>query len=246
MTEIEEHPEDPELSGYMGDECYDNGEREEAERWYRSAIRHMPSVLKEYDQRHAATFTRLLMLLTERADAGWENAEEVYRQAVRAFPKEGDLDYIAGRFFASHGQPADSIRYLERALMKLEQYGCVNRALFLRGNLGDAYDLLAKSCYETGELQKCVTYAVEHLKYDRYEMKPLFWLLKALFQGEENVQDGEKSEAVMGFLSKIYDVSSLKDRLFMLKTAQKAGCSGFVHYVTGEHFVMEERKQLGL
>lgn len=246
LTEIEEHPEDPELSGYMGDECYDNGEREEAERWYRSAIRHMPSVLKEYDQRHAATFTRLLMLLTERADAGWENAEEVYRQAVRAFPKEGDLDYIAGRFFASHGQPADSIRYLERALMKLEQYGCVNRALFLTGNLGDAYDLLAKSCYETGELQKCVTYAVEHLKYDRYEMKPLFWLLKALFQGEENVQDGEKSEAVMGFLSKIYDVSSLKDRLFMLKTAQKAGCSGFVHYVTEEHFVMEERKQLGL
>lgn len=246
QMEIDEHPEDPELLGYMGDECYDNGDREEAERWYRSAIRHMPLELKEYDQRSAATFTRLLLLLTEETDANWKSAEELYRQAVSAFPKEGDLDYIAGRFFATRGQSADSVHYLENALMKLKQYGCTNRALFLTGNLGDAYDLLAKGCYETGELQKCVSYAVEHLKYERYEMKPLLWLLKALFWEEETVQDREKDEAVMGFLAKIYDVSSLKDRLFVLKTAQRAGCIGFVRYMAEEYFERTERKLLGL
>lgn len=246
QMELEEHPEDPELLGYMGDECYDDGEREEAERWYRSAIRNMPLALKEYDQRNAATFTRLLMLLTEREGADWRDAEGLYRQAVKAFPKEGDLDYIAGRFFASCGQSADSVCYLENALMKLRQYGCTNRALFLAGNLGDAYDLLAKGCYEIGELQKCVSYAVEHLKYERYEMKPLLWLLKALFQGEESAQDTEKDGAVMDFLSKIYDVSSLKDRLFILKTAQKAGCSGFACYMAEEHFAAAERTLLGL
>ncbi len=246
QMEIDEHPEDPELLGYMGDECYDDDAREEAERWYRSAIRHMPATLKEYDQRSAATFTRLLMLLTEDADAAWKDAEEVYRQAVKAFPKEADLDYVAGRYFAAHGQPGESIRYLESALMKLEKYGCVNRALFLTGNLGDAYDLLAKGCYETGELQKCVTYAVGHLKTERYEMKPLFWLLKALFQGEEAVRDHEKEEAVIGFLVKLYDVSSLKDRLFILTTAQKAGCDGFVRYMEETYFTAVERKMLGL
>lgn len=246
QMEIQEHPEDPELLGYMGDECYDDDEREEAERWYRSAIRHMPSELKEYDQRHAATFTRLLMLLTEGEEADWKEAEEVYRQAVEAFPKEGDLDYIAGRFFASHGQPEESIHYLENALMKLERYGCVNKALFLTGNLGDAYDILAKSCYEIGELQKCVTYAVEHLKYARYEMKPLLWLLKALFRGDEAVEDQGKGDAIMGFLSRIYDAPSLRDRLFILKTAQKAGCDGFAHYMAEVHLSPEERKLLGL
>lgn len=244
QMEIEEHPEDSELLGYMGDEYYDAGEGEEAEKWYRNAVRYMPLELKEYDQRHAATFTRLLKLLTERSDAVWGDAEEVYRQAVKVFPKEADLDYVAGRFFASHGQPGDSVRYLESALMKLERYGCVNRALFLSGNLGDVYDLLAKGCYETGELQKCVTYAVEHLKFERYEMKPLFWLLKALFREKENVQDRGKNDAVLGFLAKIYDVSSLKDRLFIFKTAQKAGCNGFVRYMTEEYFTIAEREML--
>lgn len=246
QMEIKEHPDDPELLGYMGDECYDDGAGEEAEKWYRSAVRHMPLELKEYDQRHAVTFTRLLMILTERSDAVWEDAEKIYRQAVMAFPKEGDLDYVAGRFFASHGQPGDSIRCLESALMKLERYGCANSALLLSGNLGDVYDLLAKGCYETGELQKCVAYAVEHLKFERYEMNPLLWLLKALFQGEENAQDRGKNDAVMSFLAKLYDVSSLKDRLFVFKTAQKAGCNGFVRCMAEVYFTTAEQEMLNL
>ncbi len=92
----------------------------------------------------------------------------------------------------------ESICCLESALSKLEQYGYVNRALLLSGNLGDAYDLLTKSCYEAGDLQKCVTYAVAHLKYERYEMKPLLWLLKSLFQGGEKVQNREQDDAGMG------------------------------------------------
>ena len=249
LREIGEHPQDPELLGYMGDECLDDGELEEAEQWYRSAVQYMPVELKEYDQRSAVTFTKLLMVLTEKEDRDPGEIGKVYEQAVRAFPKEGDLDYMAGRFFAVHGRPVDSIQYLENALDKLERYGCTNRALFLAGNLGDVYDLLAKCCYEIGELRKCVQYAVEHLKYERYEMKSLLWLLKALFQGKETAPDqtneGE-NEAVKEFLARLYDFSSLKDRLFVIKTAQKADCDGFAEYVTGCFFTSEEKGLLGL
>ncbi len=48
----------------------------------------------------------------------------------------------------------------------------------------------------------------------------------------------------MGFLSKIYDVTSLKDRLFVLKTAQKAGCDSFADYMIRNHFTENEREQL--
>lgn len=242
QRELEEHPDDPELLGYLGDEYFDARETEEAERWYRRAVAFMPAEYREYDQRSAATFTRLLMLLTEKEDANWTEAEAVYRQAVNAFPKEADLDYIAGRYFASHERPAEGIRYLEQALNKLEKYGCTNRALFLAGNMGDAYDLLAKCCYETGDLQKCVTCTVEHLKYDPYEMKPLFWLLKALFHNGAQAQN----EAVMGFLMRIYDGSSLKDRLFIMKAAQQAGCRSFVSYMLNHYFTPDERKLLGI
>lgn len=242
QKELEEHPDDPELLGYMGDEYFDVRETEEAKYWYRRAIASMPAEYREYDQRSAATFTRLLMLLTEKEDVDWAETEAVYQQAVKAFPKEADLDYIAGRCFASHGQPAEGIRYLEQALYKLEQYGCTNRALFLAGNLGEAYDLLAKCGYETGDLQRCVACAVEHLKYEPYEMKPLFWLLKALFQNDSQGQ----CEAVMGFLSKIYDCSALKDRLFVMKTAQQAGCGGLVSYMISNYFTADEKKLLGI
>lgn len=246
QKELEEHPEDPELLGYMGDEYFDAQEMKTAERWYRSAIMHMPSEPEEYDQRSAMTFTRLLMLLTEREDVDWTESNAVYLQAVQSFPKEADFDYIAGRYFASHEQPVEGIRYLENALFKLEQYGCANRALFLAGNLGDAYDLLAKCGYETGELQKCVTYAVEHLKYEQYEMKPLFWLFKALFQKDVRTEDEGQNGAVAGFLSKIYDFSSLKDRLFVAKAAQQAGCDGFVGYMMEHFFAPEEQEILRL
>lgn len=238
--ELEEHAEDAELMGYMGDEYFNNGELTEAEGWYRRAIAHMPAELKEYDQRNSVTFSRLLMVLTEKTDADWAEAEKVYQQAVDTFPKEADYDYIAGRYFASHAHPADGIYFLETALGKLVQYGCTNKALFLSGNLGDAYDLLAKCSYEIKNLQKCVAYAVEHLKYEPYGMKALLWLLKALFSGRET------NEAVAGFLSRIYDLSSLKDRLFILKTAQMTGEEEFVNYMLDYLFSMDERKLLGL
>lgn len=246
QKELEDHPEDPELLGYMGDEYFGAQEMKEAERWYRSAVMHMPSEPEEHDQRGAMTFTRLLMLLTEREDADWTEPGAVYQQAVQSFPKEADFDYIAGRYFSSHEQPMEGIRYLENALFKLEQYGCANRALFLAGNLGDAYDLLAKCGYETGELQKCVTYAVEHLKYEQYEMKPLFWLFKALFQKDVRTENEGQNRAVAGFLSKIYDFSSLKDRLFVVKAAQKAGCENFASYMMSRFFTLEEQEILGL
>ncbi len=244
QREIEEHPDDPELLGYMGDECFDDGEFDEAERWYRQAIQYMTTELKEYDQRSATTFSRLLMTLTEKKDVAWSDVQELYQQGVKVFPKEADLDYMAGRFCVVHGAAEEGARYLEKALGKLGDYGCTGKALFLAGNLGDAYDLLARCCYEIGELQKCVTYAVEHLKIDRYAMRPLWWLLKALFYEREQAPDQGDVEAVMGFLSKLYAIPSLKDRLFVLKTAQKAGCDGFASYVKDHYLTPDERRLL--
>lgn len=242
--EIEEHPADPELLGYMGDECLESGDREEAERWYQSAIQHISVHSKEYDQRSAVTYARFLMLLTEKNDIDWIDVKTVYVQAVKTFPKESDFDYIVGRFFASRGQYAASVTYLERALGKMEQYGYTGKALFLTGNIGDVYDLLARGYYEIANLQKCVVYAVEHLKYERYEMKPLLWLLKAFLLGGEQTCDKEKNEAVMGFIAKLYDVSSLKDRLFLFKTAQKAGCDAFADHLDKYYFTPYERDLL--
>ncbi len=246
LEELKKCPNDYEMMGYMGDECLGETDMDQAEEWYRRSVEQMPADLKEYDQRSAVTFTKLLMLLADKKDAVWEKLEEIYIQAVHAFPSEADFDYIAGRFFAAHEQPGKAVGYLELALEKLNTYGCTNKALFLAGNLEDAYAVLARCCYESGEVEKCVSYAVSYLKYDRYQMQLLHWLFKALFQDNGAVQDKEKEETVMEFLSRLYDVSALKDRLFLIKTAQKAGCKGFADYASDCFFTLEEQKMLDL
>lgn len=241
--ELKDHPQDHEMLGYMGDECFGDGEAEEAEIWYRRSIDCMPSALDEYDQRSAVTFTRLLTLLIEKEEVSSKKIEAVYKKAANLLPKEADFDYMLGRFFAGNDQPEQAIRYLETAIGKLDAYGCNNRALILAGNLPDAYDLLVRCCYEAGEKQKCVNYAVAYLKYDRYGMGVLSRLLKTLL-----LEQGGQAEyeAVLGFLKKLYDVSALKDRLFLVKAAERSERSGFTEYLRQCLFTADEQQQLGL
>lgn len=243
--ELEENPDSYEMMGYMGDECLSDGDLKEAEEWYNRAIEHMPAILDEYDQRSAYTFTKLLTLLMEKDGAAREAMEKVHRQAVERLPKEADFDYIMGRYFASEGQADLAAAYLEAAIEKLNTYGCSNRALILAGELLEAYDLLVRCCYEAGNREKCASYAVIYLKYQKYNMAVLSKLLKVLLPESEETNHPEYP-AVLQFISKIYDFSLLKDKLFLVKAAERSGRGGFAGYVLESLFIPEEREQIGM
>lgn len=250
LRELRENPDDHEMLGYMGDEYFCSGEREEAEQWYRRSLENMPSKIGENDQRSGVTYTRLLMILTEKDGASWEEAGKIYERAVNHLPGEADFDYIAGRFFASQREAEKAVSHLELALGKLNTYGCSNRALILAGNLLDAYELLIRCCYEMGEKQKCVSYGAVYLQYDKYSMSVLSRLLMILVpdRGEtpKDAEDQNETGQVLEFLSRYYDLSDLKDRLFLMTTARRAGSNGFGDYVLYHVFTSEERSQLGL
>ena len=64
LMELEEHPDDYDMMGYLGDAYYsirDNNER--AEEWYRKSIDRMPAHIDEYDVRSAVTFWKLMTIL---------------------------------------------------------------------------------------------------------------------------------------------------------------------------------------
>lgn len=255
LKELEDHPDSYEMLGYMGDECVGDGDYEEAEKWYRRAVAHTPDKVSEFDQRSAVTFSKLLKLLTEREGTVWEDLKEIYGQAVGLLPQEADFDYIVARFFASQGQAGEAIRYLETAIGKLDTYGCNNKALLLAGDLLSAYDLLVRCCYEAGEKQKCVGYGATYLKYNKYGMAVLSRILKTLLPAGETGRGNEEPsgqqmhsqeyQAVAEFLSRIYDFSSLKDRLFLVKAAQMSERMGFAEYMLNRYFTPEERGKLG-
>ena len=185
------------------------------------------------------------MLLSEEEKMAWAELEVIYSQAVSRFPREADFDYVAGRFFAVHGQPESAISHLETAIGKLEQFGCNNKALYLAGDLLGAYDLLTRCCFEAEESQKCMTYGVTCLKYDRYAMAVLSRLLQLLAPAG-TVWESQTLRQILEFFSRIYDYSSLKDRLFLVKTAQMAGCTEFAEFSTRHLFSSEERNRLNI
>lgn len=241
MEELKDHPDDYEMMGYMGDEYYSSGDRKEARKWYDASMNHMPSELPEYDQRSAVTFCRLLSILLGEEGAAWESGQEVYERGVNVFPKEADLNYIAGHFFAEKGEFARAKEELEEAFRKLNTYGCNNKAILLAGNLGEAYDLMVLCCYESGDMEKCLSYGVNYLKYNKYGMAVLGRLMKVLGCDRE-----EMSREVLDFFFRIYDRSSLKDRLFLVKTAGASGCGRLADYGSEHLFTQEERELLGL
>lgn len=243
--ELEDHPDDYEMLGYMGDECMADGEAAQAEDWYRQAIRHMPENVREDNQRAAVSFTRLLMLLTDKEGTQPEEILSVYARAVEAFPKEADFDYISGWFYAKRGRAGEAAVYLETAVNKLEAYGCNNKALLLAGNLLEAYGLLVKCCYKAGELEKCVNYGVQYLRYDKYGMDVLSRVLRSLLPGieEHSFRGQQANQVVLDFLAKLYDLNDLKDRLFIVKAARMSDRTDFAVYAAERLFMPEEREK---
>ena len=130
-------------------------------------------------------------------------------------------------------------------MKKLETYGCSNKALLLAGNLLEAYGLLVKCCYEAGELEKCVNYGVQYLRYDKYGMDVLSRVLRSLLPGidEHSFRGQQANQAVFDFLAKLYDVKDLKDRLFLVKAARMSDRTDFAAYAADRLFTPEEQEK---
>lgn len=220
--ELEEHPDSPDMLGYLGDEYYSRKKNQEAEEAYLRAISLMPKEIWEYDVRSTMTFTKLLEILLAR-ECSLEEFESVYHEARERFPKEGDFDYLAGAFFMNRKEWGRARKHLEQALSTLEQNGNIARSMLLFGQLDRAYKMLALCCYRMKDRKGCVSYACALLGQDRYQADALHLLLRVFYEeGKEEGKEKETAVQVQEFLGKLYD-SSLKDRLFMLAGAKKAG-----------------------
>lgn len=252
LAELEDHPEDYEMMGYLGDDFLSDGEKEAAETWYRRSIQHMPPVIVNYDQRSAVTFTEFLCLLIEKEEllgdgTYLEEIQKTYQKAIKLLPEEADFDYVLGRFYAVKNEMKQAQKLLEMALEKVNTYGCYNKALRLSGNLFDAYELLVRCCYALKDQQKCISYAANYLKYNPYGVEVLFLFLRVLLPEWEK---GETKEAqkreVLEVLSKFYDLSIVKNRVFLVKAAEKAVGRDISLFFANQLFTPEEQKRLGL
>ncbi len=233
LMELEEHPDDYDMMGYLGDAYYsvkDSNDR--AEEWYRKSIDRMPEQIDQYDVRSAVTFWKLMTILYKKDDE--KALMEVYDKAVRLIPRESDYDYVAGKFYVAKQDFKKGAYHLERALQILEEHGSVNKGELLTGNLQGTWELLAMCHCQNGDLDKCVKCCTILLKSDRYLMSTLVMMLCAFKWDEEKRAAGASDAAdVAMFLGTLYDMNSLKNRIFILRAAMKADYADLVKVVRG-------------
>lgn len=240
QKELEDHPGDYEMMGYMGDEFFAVQEWDEAGKWYRRSVSAMPPVLSEQDQRSASTFLRLMDIVNKNR----ENEKEIlelYGKAVGLLPKEADFDYFLGCYYAGRNEYEKGACYLGRAFDKVKQYGHYNKAMLLMGNMKEAYEKQAHCFLLSGQAQNAVNAAIAVLKAEPYSAQALYILLRA-FGGEGGNTPVTPRDA-LGVLGKMYDLASLKDRYFLLKVSEKAGWKEMEILILGM-FSEEERASL--
>lgn len=239
LMELEEHPDDYNMMGYLGDAYYSEGEsEEEAELWYQKAIDLMPEHISEYDVRSTVTFWKLMTILYKKKDE--KALMDIYEKAICRTPKESDYDYIAGRYYTDQQNFIKGAYHLERALDIYEANG--HRGELLTGNLQGTWELLAMCHCQNGDLDKCVKCCTTLLKVDRYLMSTLVMMFCAFKWDEERYKaEANAVKAVKAadaadvaiFLGTLYDINSLRDRIFILRAAMEADYGNLVKVVRG-------------
>ncbi len=214
LEELKERPEDAGLMGYMGDAWLSDGEREEALSWYERALKAMPREIPEEDQRAAVTLTKLLELKSEKNS---QDMEGMYDKASSRLPKEPDLDYVMGLFYADREDFPRACRYLEQALSKREKFGTSNRAMRLEAEYPTALGIYVKCLYRAGEMEETVRQGARSLQISPWDMSVLSVYMQALAAGKR------KAEGCLEALYQIYDRNIPKSRLFLYQCAVSSG-----------------------
>ena len=223
--ELKDHPDDYVMMGYLADTYQSEKDWEHAIEWYEKAAEALPSAgvkATGLSSRISDTFTSLLLLLIqEKRDA--QQIQSVFERAVRYVPQESDFDYIMGRYLAGKGEYEQAAFHLERALKILDTYGNLCCGILLTGNLMQAQESLATCYFNMGRRDLCVNCCVRMLRAERFSMGGLKILLYAFQTDAKEAQATGRAAAngrqVLGFLGKLYDLTALKDRLFLWKAA---------------------------
>lgn len=224
LLELEEKPDSYEMWGYLGQEYMAKDDWSAAEEALRKAISLIPAEGKGvYDITLSVTCLRLLDVLI-RQEAKEADLMEVYQHAIEWWPEEADYDYLMARYFFIRRNWEQGERHLRRGLKILETYDTACKSMILAGEIRKAYELLAVCCYNTGNLRGAVRYTTVLLKEDSYLMSTLILMFRTFSKDEQFVSQGrEGAEQVMSLLENFYDLTSLKDRLFILRAAMESG-----------------------
>lgn len=143
-----------------------------------------------------------------------DKAYRYYERFCGTGLKNPDVEFMFGWYLALLEKQEDGVFLLEQALQALDHYP-LKGALKLPGCLMQVYGYLIWAFRQCGNRQKQVYYATLALRLDRYNEEVLLDLLTCLKEDSHTT-----AEQTLNFLGRLYDYSSLKDKLFAIKVSK--------------------------
>lgn len=214
--EVKDNPENYNAWAYLGDALFGNEQYEDAENAYNRVIVNIKNVFSQ--ERKDLIFSNLLKMKY----LGRVNDEAVimnaYNQSVDCNCSTPDIEYWVGSWMLNHGKEQKGIEYFELALNKLEQYQG-HGVLDVAAELPYIYQTLFEFYYKfINHAAEAVRYGVLYLRVKPYGESVLKGLLQLLGNG---ARDEKTTEAILGFLFKLYDFTKAKDKLFLIRVSNK-------------------------
>lgn len=234
--EVERNPENYNAWSYLGDTFLAEEKLKESEAAYSRVMEHMGESVME--DRKDATFCNLLKI---KYMANWEGEKEVlsiYQKAKDYSCTSPDLEYWLGLWYYQQGEEEKGRSYLELALSNLDKNRLLSN-LTIAGDLFNVYQRIFVSYKKQGRPSEMIRYGVLALRVDPYQealLKDILLLLK------KEVGEEKTAEATFGFLSKLYDFSSLKGKFFLLKASKLSYFSALEERIYG--LLSSEEKEL--
>ncbi|MFT4106044.1 MAG: glycosyltransferase family 2 protein [Lacrimispora sp.] len=213
--ELEENPKNAQMWMYLGDSLLLEDRLEEAEEAYLRGVEN-PAAFADITQQDPG-FSSLLKVKFGRNVDSDDEFMAAHQQAKDAGCVSPDVDYWAGEWFFMRGDEAKSIEYFEKALQQLDQYEG-NDPLLLSARLLITYQRIFMFYVKQNRPVEVVRYGVLLLRMEPYHVEALRELLLLL---KREPGEMETASATFDFLSKLYDLSVFKNKIFLLKVSRQ-------------------------
>lgn len=235
--EVAESPDNYNAWSYLGDALLALELFDEAEQTYLRVIHNANRVSSK--ERMEVAFCNYLKLKFLNDTGSEMELRDIYDIGKASGCLSPDLDYWIGYWYYKRNNKKNAVLYFEEALKKLEQYHG-NSFLDIIGGLSEVYQMLFCAYREFGQITDMVRYGVLALRSNLYQM-PILQVILRLFMKEND--EIHTANLTFDFLQKLYDTTSLKNKLFLLKASRMSDYPALENRIY-RLFTLEEKNAL--
>ncbi len=228
--EIEDHPDNSDYYGYLGDIYADEKDYAKAEELYFKAIKNMDESISDASLRRGITLRNLLLIL-----GGYnyrtEELIKVYEFASNILPHDADFSCMVADHFYTYQKYEEAVEYYNKAIELYDTYGAYQKSDYVDSHLRLIYYNLACSCYMLKNYNGAIKNALVVLSFDKKDVEMLKTLLLSIKSLSEAGVPGYDLQDIISLFNKLYDFNSLQDKVFIYLISQKLNLNNITDYI---------------